>query len=472
MLRPYQEESIKLVQKEFASGNRKTCLVLPTGAGKSVIACDMIKKSVSNGKRVIFIVKGVALIDQISRRLFKELVPHGVMQANHWNRRPTAPVQAISIDTAVARDIFTPADFIIIDECDQATSDGYKLFLSKYPNAFILGITATPYTKGGLRHIADSIVRPISMLKLIEDGFLVPFKYYAPTVPDLTDVKVSSTGDYMSDQLEGAMVAGQLTGKIVDHWIKLAQNRPTLIFAVNVSHSKHLTAQFCERGIPCAHVDAKTPQDERDRVFKELQSGALKAVSNVGIATRGFDAPFISCLVVARPTRTLNLHIQMLGRGTRLSEGKSDCIVLDHAGNLISLGLPTDEPEVNLDGDKIEKSVKETKICKNCFCAYRASHCPECGRVEPEQNEADIEESDDELKELNIETDPVFREFKRLQKEADLKDKKPDWARYKLIDNFGFEKASKYFTEAWNDRYKSNLENPFKKSKFQSRRLR
>src|ERR1019366_8503332 len=198
---------------------KKTCLVLPTGAGKSVIALAMMVAAFARGKKVVFVVRGVSLIDQISRRLFSEGLEHGVLQSSHWNFRPTHPVQIVSVDTAIARNIFPPADFLVIDECDQCTSEGYKKFIAQYPKAFILGITATPYSSKSLRHVADSVVVPITMTELIAQGYLVPFKYYAPSSPDLSDVKTSaSTKDYVNSSLEAAMVSGSLTGNIIDHY--------------------------------------------------------------------------------------------------------------------------------------------------------------------------------------------------------------------------------------------------------------
>jgi superfamily II DNA or RNA helicase len=389
------------------------------------------------------------------------------MQSAHWNRRPSAPVQIISIDTAIARNQFPSADFLVIDECDQATSEGYKKFVAQYSNAHILGITATPYTTKGLRHIADSIVRPISMLSLVEQGYLVPFRYYAPTTPDLDKVRVSSsTKDYVNDELETAMTAGGLTGKIIDHYKTLASDRPTLLFAVNIHHSKLLVERFLRAGIKAEHADANTSQEDRNAIFKRLEIGETKVVSNVGIATRGFDAPFISCLIVARPTKSLNLHIQMLGRGTRTSPGKTETIILDHAGNLIRLGLPTDEPEALLDGKEQNKKPRESKVCKNCFAVFRAAICPECGVVPPPSPATDIEESNEKLKELiNVEVDPILRFYKTLQKEAKQKGRKPSWANYKLIDKVGLETAKKYLPQWFID----SFENPFMNSPYRAR---
>ncbi len=467
MLRDYQIDSIELVKKEFSKGYKKTMLVLPTGSGKSVVACEMIKKAVERGTNVIFAVRGVSLINQISRTLFKEQVDHGVMQGSHWNRKPSSKVQVVSIDTIIKRKNFPKAEFIIIDEVDQATSNGYKEFLSMYPDAYVLGVTATPYFTKSIRHAADSYIKPITMEQLIEKNYLCPFRYFAPNTPDLSSVKISRiTGDYDSLELESVMTKGALTGKIIDHWIAYGENRPTLVFGINVRHSKLLRDKFIKAGIPAEHCDANTPQEERDSVFAKLKSGELKIVCNVGIATRGFDAPFVSCLVIARPTKSLNLHIQILGRGTRLSPetGKSNCLVIDHAGNLEKLGFPTDEHEIDLDAKKKESHTKKSKICKECFAVFREDACPSCGTVpEKKDRKFNLEEADEELKELT-ERDLIRMTHNSFIKQAKKTGKKKWWAHYKLVNKYGIEKAKEFLPDRFVENYENGTRNVFASS--------
>lgn len=465
MLRDYQIDSINKMRDVFKKGRKKVLLWLATGAGKTTIFSSMAKDASAKGKRVLIVVRGRKLVDQASQRLFREHVPHGVLMSGHWNFRPQLPVQVCSIDTLISRGIKPEADLIIIDEAHLATSEGYKQFLSQY-ETFVVAVTATPYVDGGLRHVADEIVHPISMIELIERGFLVPFRYFAPASPDLTGVKVSSsTKDYVSDQLEDAMVAGQLTGKIVEHYKKILNGLPAICFAVNVHHSKILVEQFIKGGVRAEHCDADVPDAERNEIIKRLESGETQVVSNVGIFCTGVDIPPLRGIIMARPTKSKNLFIQQAGRGTRTFPGKEDCILLDHAGNIGRHGLPTDEVDVNLDGKEKKTSVKESKICKNCFAVFRAAVCPECGVEPPATTAVEIEESDEELKELvNIEIDPVKRLLKELQRESKEKNRKPAWAFYKLIDRFGFDLASSHLPEWFKKRYnepKSVFNSPY-----------
>ncbi len=437
-LRDYQEKAVAEIRKEFTSGNRKVLLRLATGSGKTVIFSHMIKTAAERGLHAAVIVRGRKLVDQASRRLARESVPHGVMMANHWRNRPHEKIQVISIDTAISRNLRPKVDLLIIDECHLATSEGYKRFLSDYPEAFVVAVTATPYVEKGLRHVANKIVHPITMLDLIAQGYLVPFRYFAPSEPDLRNVKVSSsTKDYVNAELGEVMGTSVLTGKVIDHWIKIAQGLPTICFCVNIKHSKMMVEKFLSAGIAAEHCDADSTDNERDQTIRRLESGETKVVCNVGIFCTGIDIVSLGAIIMARPTKSKNLFIQQAGRGTRIFEGKENCILLDHSGNLHRHGFPTDEPEVDLDGKEKHTNKKEAKLCKECFAYYRGVQCPECGAEPKAVERVEIEETDDELKEIAQETDLILRELKKLQLEAKNKGRKQAWAFYRLVELYG-----------------------------------
>jgi DNA repair protein RadD len=465
--RDYQIAGIDGIRKLFTQGYKKVLLWLATGGGKTFVFCLMIKAAVSRGKYSIVVVRGRKLVDQASERLFREGVPHGVMMANHWNYRPLEKVQVCSIDTLISRRLKPKADLIIVDEAHMAASKGYREFLAQYPESFIVAVTATPWVDKGLSHIAEEVVHPITMDQLVDEGYLVPFKYYAPSSPDLSDVKVSSsTKDYINNDLADAMIKGQITGSVIEHYKSLAIGRKAILFAVNIRHSKIMAERFNSAGIPSRHVDSDSTDEERKEAYDQLARGEILVLCNVGVACTGVDIPPVSAIIMARPTKSLNLFIQQAGRGTRLcpEEGKEDCILLDHAGNLVEHGFPTDEPEVNLDGyQKKEKAEKLSKICKNCFAVYRAVRCPECGTVPPPPDPIEIKESDGSLKEIKKEeTDTIKIAHKQLLKEARKTKKKAAWAHYKLIDRFGYEE-SKHCLPQW---LIDKRENPFQYSPF------
>lgn len=488
--RAYQSEGINSIREVFRRGLRKVLLWLATGGGKTWIFCKMIKDASERGRHALIVVRGRKLVDQASKRLFKEHVLHGVLMASHWNFRPHLPIQVCSIDTLISRKLRPKADLIVIDEAHLATSPGYKEFLADYPDAFIVSVTATPYVKGGMRHIADEIVHPISMLELMDTGFLVRFKYFAPSKPDLSKVKISRlTNDYVQDELEETMIESDLDGNVVEHWKLLGKNRPTIGFGVSIEHCRIMSEKFNKVGISSEYLDKDTPESEREEVLKRSQDGTTKIVWNVRVLSTGVDMPWIGAIIDTAPTISKNLFIQKAGRGTRpfyadgfdldTVEGrlaaiaasvKPDCIYLDHAGNLGDEGghgFPTDEPDVDLDG-KIKESYKmKSKRCKKCFVVYRGQVCPDCGSEEIEVPKVvALTESEKMLIEIEAETDPMKRELVKLHYEAKKKKRKPAWAFHKLVNKFGYNECAHLLPDWFIQSYERKQAGFFNGSRF------
>lgn len=450
-LRPYQEKALDLIRGEYSKQNKKVLLHLATGAGKTVIFCQILKSASAKGKKAIMVVRGRKLVNQASNRLEREGVSHGVMMAGHKKFRPHEKIQVCSIDTLLARDIKPEADIIVIDEAHLALSGGYKEFLMKYPNAYILSVTATPYNDQSLRHLADVVVSPISVKELIEQGHLAPPKYFTHNVPDLKGVKTTNTKDgkdYVQSQLEGVMDAPAIMGDIATTWLEKAKGRPTLAFCVSVAHSQHLAEYLNSMGIRAAHVDASSSDKERESFISMLENGELDILCNCGILCTGVDIPAVSAIILARPTKSKNLHIQQMGRGTRNSAGKSDFLVLDHAGNVLKHKFLTTEHEVNLDAKEKTKKIKVdgVKQCDVCFGVFEmgVKVCPYCGN-EKETTLRTINTVDGELKEIKPEDiDPVEVFIKKMKEIQKARGYKRGWVYFQLVEKFGEETANKY----------------------------
>jgi len=406
------------------------------------------------------VVRGRKLVTQASNRLAREGVPHGIMMASHKLFKPYLPVQVCSIDTLHARSLYPPADLVVIDEVHQGTSEAYQTFASKYKDAFILGVTATPYNSKPLRHLADKIISPISMQDLITQNFLVPCRYFAPANVDLSSVKIDSkTKDYNQKDLGIAMDKLKLVGDIVNSWKKYGQNRPTVCFAVNVEHSKHIRDSFMNAGILASHCDADDNDEYRNFCINRLEKGDIKVLCNVGLFQIGVDIPILSCLILARPTRSLILHIQQCGRAMRTYPDKENAIILDHAGNLMRLGLPTEDHEPTIDGKIISKNIS-LKTCKNCFAVVEKMPCPECG-YEVEKDELGprmINHVDGELQEIGA---PVIQkvnpltigsEIDHLKMRADSFGYKPGWVWHQIKTKYGSYVANFYLGKSFGSR--------------------
>jgi superfamily II DNA or RNA helicase len=277
---------------------------------------------------------------------------------------------------------------IVIDEAHHATADTYQRLIALYPDAVIVGLTATPTrTDGkGLGDVFDDLIQAITYREAFEQGYLVRPKYYAPHTPDLEGVKTVA-GDYSDDDLERVMNKPQLVGDIVQHYARYAGDRKGIVFATRVTHSIALCEAFSASGIPAFHIDGTTPTDERDALLEAFRSDAYQVMVNVAVATEGLDIPDISCVVMARPTKSPILHLQCLGRGLRTHPGKEDCMVLDHAGNVLRLGGVEEYEEWTLETGKGANSPKKKELkdpkeitCEQCSAIFYASRiCPECG---------------------------------------------------------------------------------------------
>lgn len=450
MLRDYQLNAISNVQQAYKEGIKKVLLHSATGSGKTAIFCDVVKQVHKKGTRALVVVAGRMLVDQASKRLEREAVPHGVIMAGHWRRRPQENIQVCSIDTLNRRDIaaFNPG-FIVIDEAHQATSERYHKFVRQFPNAYYMCVTATPYCKKPLEHVAQKIVRVVTMKDLIAKGYLVAPKYYAPSIPDLVGVSTKND-DFDPHELDNLLNQSNPIGDVVKSWQTLSEQRPTLLFAVSVSHSQRIVNTFRAHNIAAEHVDADTPEHIRAELVEKLAAGEIKILSNVGIFCTGVDIPTVSCIVMVRPTKSYTLFIQQAGRGTRPAPNKSDFILIDHAGNLLRHGCIMDEREGWLNAmpkkkqKEFEKPPNLTQ-CLSCFAVYagNAEKCPACG--------AENQKKKDKLAPIEADMTEADKEHLRIiGRRNELKDKckrmgyKKGWIFHNMVAEFGQDIAEKY----------------------------
>ena len=393
-LRQYQVDSINDLRKAILKGHKRIVLQLATGGGKTTIASEMIRKANEKGKKCLFLADRIELVEQTSRRLDYEGLDHGIIMADNPRYKPNSLNQICSPQTLARRPI-PGADLVIIDECHVAYNVHRKM-MSRMPNTVFIGLSATPFTKG-LGKMYSDLVIGATTAKLTNEGYLVPVKVFAPSKPDLTKLRTIG-GDYDEKELFARVNKPKLVADIVDTWVKRSENRPTIGFAVNVLHSQSLCEQFKDRGIRAAHIDAYMPKKLREQMVKDFKDGYIKVLFNVGILDKGFDYPEASCLIMARPTKSLMLYIQQAGRVLRTHSSKEDAIILDHAGNTQAHGFVTDELPQELD-DGIKRKVENAKkeqtekgtICPSCSFVRKKHEyqCPCCGFV-PKKKDAGI----------------------------------------------------------------------------------
>jgi len=387
-LRDYQIDVINSFNTEISTGKRRPLIVLPTGAGKTVLAAAIIKAWTDSGRRVLFLAHRRELIRQCSTKLHDAGVDHGILLPG-YTPRPGEPVQVASIATIHARAIrgssiiLPPADIVILDEAHHCRARTYQKIIAAYPHAVILGLTATPCRGDGrgLGPTFDVLVSGPSIAELIALNYLVPTRVYAPNRPDLNGVRVER-GDYAESQLAEVMNTSGLVGDIVEHWHKLAQRRPTVVFATGVAHSVNLRDQFRNSGVMAEHIDGSTPTEERDAILRRLAEGKVELVTNAMVLTEGWDSPSVSCLVLARPTKSMGLFRQMVGRVLRPAPGKADALILDHSGAVFIHGFVEDEVVWTLSED--QRAQNKAQAARADGRAPRLTDCPECKAVRRE----------------------------------------------------------------------------------------
>lgn len=383
--RPYQVNAVDSARRFIARGRRRILLVSPTGSGKTVCATMIVEGAIARGRRVLVLAHRAEIIDQTSAKLDAIGVDHGIIQANHWRKRAWCPVQVASVPTLTRRLARKPeADVVILDECHHVSAQSFRAVIDSYPEAILIGLTATPYRTDGraLGDVFEELIVVAQVRELIDQGFLVQPRFFAPFNPDLSGVHTTA-GDFNQHETQDLMNRPKLIGDIVANWQAKAAGLTTVCFASGIAHSKAITARFQEAGIPAAHLDGTTPMDERKAVLARLASRDIQVLSNCSLLGEGWDLPSLSCCIMARPTESKSLHNQMIGRVLRASPGKPSAIVLDHAGNTIRHGFPTDHQEFSLEGreKRTKEALQSVRICKQCYAAYpaRLVECPECG---------------------------------------------------------------------------------------------
>jgi DNA repair protein RadD len=384
-LRAYQIESVARLE-EVTATHRRAILVAPTASGKTVIASEVIKHAIERYKRVLFLAHRREIIQQTSRKLTAHGVRHGIIMAG-VEPRPMEAVQVASIDTLLVRGVrskameLPPADLIIFDEAHHARGRTREHLIGLYPDAIVLGMTATPCRGDGrgLGNVFDVMVEVPQVAELIAQGYLVPSRVYAPVGENIARGVRTSQGDYAIAPLAQRMNTPQLVGDIVLHWLKFGERRRTVAFAVDIAHSVHIRDELIRAGVRAEHLDGSTSIADREAILARLESGETEVVSNCMVLTEGWDMPEVGCCILARPTKQMGLYRQMIGRVLRPAEGKKDAIILDHSGAVYRHGLPEDHVEWTLKTD--HRAQNPTHAARKAGEAPMLRQCPQCDTI-------------------------------------------------------------------------------------------
>lgn len=457
-----QVRTIQLARDSFKKGKRKILIVSPTGSGKTVMAASIIHAITEKGGTALFTAPRRELIKQTVDKLEMAGVDHGIIMAGEKPRLmpgvQVASVPSLHRRVCVKKKMAPPpAKVVFLDEVHLGSYGMTSDLLDLYPkDVVVIGLTATPAAPGGkkLGIPFEEMVMGPSTAELISLGRLCPIEYYAPSKPDLNGIRIKQ-GDYDEGQLVDRMNVPKLVGDVVSNWHRIASDRQTLVFAINVAHSMALKDSFVASGVKAEHIDGETPTDERDAILDRYRKGETWVLCSCGVMTTGTDLPMCSCIVMARPTKSLVLYLQIGGRGMRVHPGKANMMFLDHAGVIDEHGYLDDPIPWSLTADdkvqdrkKLMKRPVERKpvtcpACKYVFSAART--CPACGHEMHKYRAKDVEVVDGELHRLDRNGNRIKKEFTMQEKgkffaelkgHGNIKGYKEGWAAWAYRERF------------------------------------
>ena len=338
-LRDYQNETKRFVYISWREGKKKVLIMLPTSAGKTIIAKSIIQDCLNKGYNVLFTVPWIVLAEQTYNE-FKEFGASVIMGTDK-RYNSDAKLQIGSLLTVKNREI-TPPNVIICDE----THFGYKTdmiqsLLTRFPNSYVIGLSATPIdNKGWLLEGFQAYFDKYQTEDLQKLGFSAKPIVYSPVSVDLSGVSINNNGEFNEKELENAVIKEHLLKTVVENYIKLGQDRKFIAFGTTQRHAELLTQAFRDRKINVGYIDSRTPKKERDNILSDFAENKIKGLVNINILTAGFNMPDVACLVDAAPTMILSKYIQRVGRAGRISAGKSDYIYIDCANNVELHDMP------------------------------------------------------------------------------------------------------------------------------------
>lgn len=383
-LRPYQAASVESLRAGFREKHIRQVLAAPTGAGKSRIMEYMIRAALEKGSRIMFVCERRILVEQFSRHLQNAEIEHGVLMAKHWRFRPHEAVQIASAQTLEAMKSIPEVDIVFIDELHACMRKSIVTMIQDRPNLRIVGATATPFHPAIGMHFSN-VVSVTTMAQLVEEKFLVPFRVFVAKEIDTKGLKVVA-GEWKKDDLEKR--GQQIVGDVVADYIRISNDvfgeyRKTICFSCGIAHGAELAQKFQESGINAVQISSEDDEEYRDQVLKDFAKpdSDIKMLISVAILSRGFDQSDVGYVILARPLKkSFSEHVQMVGRGARIHENKTMCVIQDNSGNW--LRFQDDWETLYNDGVSELSAGQDTKSKKEPTDEQKeAAKCPKCGVV-------------------------------------------------------------------------------------------
>lgn len=432
-LRDYQLELIEGVYNAMRKSKKRIMVVSPAGSGKTVTMSEIARRATKKKNRVLFVVHRVEIVHQVRQTFIANNVD--------MNYCEVGMIQTIT--NKVKKDKVKKPTTILIDEAHHSLSKSYKDVLDAFPNAVVLGFTATPtrLSNNGFTDVFEELILGKSVQWLIDNKRLSPFKYYSKNLMNENKLKHQSTGDFSNDSITLALEP-RIYGDVIENYRKFANNKKTIIYTHNVESSKTVAEKFNEQGYKALQVDGKTPKQQRELAMEMFREGKVNILVNAELYGEGVDVPDCECVILLRPTESLTLFIQQTMRAMRYQPNKQ-AIIIDHVGNYARHGLPNTEHDWQEHFKGTNKKSKSDnsipiKECPECFGVVESAYtiCPYCGCEFPKEEtqelsvdeSAELEEVTNEMITLNFKTPEECNNMKELSELGKSLGYKPGWA--------------------------------------------
>lgn len=403
-LRQYQIDLIDAIRAELPH-HRRVLAVLPTGAGKTHTFCTIAQRTCNKNNNVLILVHRSELLEQTSKRLTAMGVEHGIIAPKHPVTH--AQVQVASIYAAARRLKQFPwsPNLIIVDEAHHCTARSWQQVMDGYENTYVVGWTATPARLDGkgLSSAFDTLIEGPGIRRLIEARFLSEYRLFAPPSQIDRSALKKRGGDYRTEEIDPVVTRPDVLFAAVANYRRYAEGRKAIAFCSSIRHAEKVRESFLKAGIPAASIDGTLASNLREDRIAKFKAGEIQVLVSVDLISEGFDVPGCDCVILLRPTASLAVYLQQVGRALRPSD--QEAIVLDCCGNSLEHGLPCQQRVWTLDGKTKTREMGQQavpiRVCDQCFAVYKpAPACPHCGHINahkkdlPREQEAALEEVD------------------------------------------------------------------------------
>lgn len=384
-LRNYQSDLVNGIKQSILRGNKRIMVQSPPRSGKTVVMAHIAKGATDKGNTVLFFSHRKEINEQVVNTF----------------KRNDVDMNLVTIDsvTKIARNLdrISEPSIILIDEAHHVKAKTYLKIIEHFSNSVVLMFTGTParLDGSGFDDIADDIVLGKSVKWLQDNGNIAPFKYYAPSLIDTTNLKKRG-GEFTKKSVDDTMKR-VIYGDVIRHYEKLAKGKQAIVYTHSVEASESVSNAFKSAGYTSIAISGKTPPEARERAIRAFRDGELTIMVNCELFTEGIDLPNVDVCIMLRPTQSLSLYLQFAMRALNPREGKT-AIIIDHVGNVDRHGLPNADREWSLKGvNKTKKKLKlgepTTRTCDECYATFWSAEriCPMCGHEnKPTKEEIEI----------------------------------------------------------------------------------